>query len=132
MLQVREHWRPFIASGEKTQTRRPWKRPPKLGGIYECRESPKSPLIAKVRIKRLWREFLGDISEADAHAEGYPTREELITHFCETYARRRGLGMPARWWKQHLAEILNGAGRGPEVWCIEWEVVELPSTKSAQ
>ena len=37
--------------------------------------------FAKIKIDRIWRQRLGDISEADIKAEGYTGREEYLRQY---------------------------------------------------
>lgn len=57
----------------------------KTGGVYWAQTGFCKPetRFARIKVVRLWREPLGDISEADAYAEGYPDRDAYLDAFCE-------------------------------------------------
>lgn len=77
MLFKPEHVEPILR-GEKTQTRRVWKkRRAKVGAVHKAKLKMLSrDYFALIRIMGVWQERLGDISEADAKAEGGYTIEE--------------------------------------------------------
>jgi len=66
-----EHVNPIL-TGEKTQTRRIWKKPrAKIGSVHLAKTKMLSKeYFAKLMILDVWKERLGDITEADAQAEG--------------------------------------------------------------
>jgi len=66
-----EHVDPIL-TGEKTQTRRIWKKPrAKIGSIHLAKITMLSKeYFAKLKIMDVRKERLGDITEADAQAEG--------------------------------------------------------------
>lgn len=73
---------PMILAGNKTQTRRKWKRPRvKVGNVYQARTALFGKSFAHLRVKRIHHEILKDISEADARAEGYAGRHAFITRW---------------------------------------------------
>ena len=64
MLFKPEHVQPIL-EGEKTQTRRAWKRwPVKVGGVYQCQTKlyDNSSVFARIRVLRRWEEHLGNTS----------------------------------------------------------------------
>ena len=93
-----------ILRGEKTQTRRRHKRPRRVGSVHQCRTTLFGKPFARIRIKRVWRERVCDINDADAEAEGGYTREEYIRGLLEMH---RGRLSETDW-----------------VWCYEFELVE--------
>lgn len=111
MLFQPEHLK-LIKKGKKTQTRRIWKRKMvKEGGVYAAHNSEKGIFQRKedapffIRVKKVWKEQLGDISESDAIAEGAKNREEF-----------------KRVWKQ-----INGSwDPEQEVFVVKFEVEENP------
>ena len=64
----------------KTQTRRLWKKQrAKEGSIHLIKTKTLSKKNhGRIRIKRVWKEHLLDISEKDAQAEGGYTKEEYL------------------------------------------------------
>jgi hypothetical protein len=107
MLFKIEHIAPIL-DGTKTQTRRLWKRPMvKVGGLYWAQTAlyKSESRFARLKVLRLWQERLGDITEADARAEGYPSRADYFLAF------RR-------------INRLSGDVFDLHVYCVEFEVVE--------
>ena len=66
-----EHVTPILTS-RKTQTRRIWKKPrAKVGSVHLAKTKMLSKeYFAKLKILDVKQELLGDITEADAQAEG--------------------------------------------------------------
>lgn len=94
-----EHVEPIL-SGRKTQTRRRWKRRRMVpGSIHQARTRLFGEPFAALNVLRVWQEAIGQVSEADARAEGYPGRES----FLDAFARINGQVDPD--------EI---------VWCVEF------------
>jgi len=81
MILFKAHHAPRILEGRKTQTRRKGPLRWRVGSVQQCRTSFYEEPFAHVRILRRWRERLGDISEADARAEGYGSREAYFLVF---------------------------------------------------
>jgi hypothetical protein len=75
----------LILAGQKTQTRRIWKRPrAKVGLIHLAKTKMISKeFFAKIRILDVHLEELGSISEEDAKAEGYPSIGAYLNAFRE-------------------------------------------------
>ena len=126
MLKVRTFWKDAIYAGKKNRSYRPWKRPFRVGSVHEMRPKRNEPGFGWVEITRVWRQHLGDITDADAQGDGYPTRAEMLEHFCLTYAKLGTLGKSSAWWKETLAGVLEGRSRGPEVWGMEFRLAEPP------
>ncbi len=109
MLLFKAECVPMILSRKKTQTRRLWKKPRvKVGSIQKCYsgglpiskckvcegygyQTPKCRAcngtgllqpFARVKILRVWQEYLTSISEDDAHAEGYESSKVYLDAFC--------------------------------------------------
>lgn len=79
-LLFKPHHVPLILSGRKTQTRRLWKKNRvKVGGEYwaSTKLFDKSARFARLRVKRVWREYVNAISVEDAYAEGYDSQLEF-------------------------------------------------------
>lgn len=72
-----------IQRGEKTETRRIWKRPHvRVGGVYSVRRnrfSPVYPPDPKVRVLSMRKERLGLIDEAGSIAEGCAGKSDFIS-----------------------------------------------------
>ena len=77
-----EHVGP-IQEGTKTQTRRKWTRPrANVGRIHLAKTKMISrDYFARLHILAVYPERLGDISESDARAEGYPSRAAYLEAF---------------------------------------------------
>jgi len=101
------HVAPILAR-VKTQTRRlhiPFRW--RVGAVHGCFTDMRRGArpFARVRILRRWSEPLGAISEADARAEGYGSREDYLRAF-EEMNRKAG-----------------AVDLGREVSCYEFELV---------
>ena len=84
-----EHVGPILA-GTKTQTRRIW---PRWRANIRSTHLAKTKMLsrehfAKLYIFNRWEELLGDITEEDAQAEGYNSREEYLAKFAEINAKQ--------------------------------------------
>ncbi|MFW6195390.1 MAG: ASCH domain-containing protein [Chloroflexota bacterium] len=91
-----------ILEGRKTQTRRLWKRRRvREGSVHQARTALFGAPFARLRALRVWQERLGEISEQDAYAEGYESRDAFLSAF----------------------ERINGQAPLDEpVWCVEFRV----------
>ena len=87
----REHVDPIIA-GTKTQTRRAWEKPrARVGTVHLAKTRMLSKeYFARLEILAVYQERLGDISEEDARAEGYPSRAEYLLAFARINRQRVG------------------------------------------
>jgi len=74
MLFKKEH-EEMILNGTKTATRRIWKKPRvKINGIYKAKlKMLSTDYFAKIRVLRLYKQQLGDMTVGDPQKEGYPT-----------------------------------------------------------
>jgi hypothetical protein len=95
---------PLILSGRKTQTRRLGKKRWNVGAVHQCQTKMlrNDSVFAHVRIKRVWRECVSDMSEADVQAEGY----DSFPDYCRALWRINGGGSPDM-----------------ELWAVEFEVL---------
>lgn len=73
----------LILSGRKTQTRRIWRRQRAIvGSIHLAKTLMLSrDFFARLEILNVYKERLGDISDEDARAEGYPNRAAYLQAF---------------------------------------------------
>ena len=87
MLFKPEH-KDMILNGTKTATRRAWKRPMvKVGGIYKCKLKMLSKdYFAKIKVTKLYKQCLGDMTNKDAKKEGY----KLLRHFYNVWIKING------------------------------------------
>ncbi|HEV2449679.1 MAG TPA: ASCH domain-containing protein [Thermoplasmata archaeon] len=71
-----------ISAGEKTETRRIWKRPHvRVGGVYRVRSSrrlPADPADPQIRVTDLRSELLGEITAEAVLREGCSSLEEFV------------------------------------------------------
>jgi hypothetical protein len=105
-----EHVAPVL-DDTKTQTRRTGKRRWKVGSVHKCYTKPPyarggAEPFCEVRILDVRHEAMRGMSEADAHAEGYTTRQ----HYYEAFSRIYGMAT----YTKHLDEPL---------WVVEFERV---------
>jgi hypothetical protein len=79
-----------ILANKKTQTRRIW---PRWRANIRSTHLAKTKMLSKEHFAMLyiwnrWEERLGDITEADARAEGYNSREEYLDKFAKINAKQ--------------------------------------------
>ena len=75
-----------ILNGTKVETRRIWKRQRvKVGSIHQCRTQMlnKESCFARVRILDVKMQRLNDMTEEEAHREGYQSKHEYLLSFAE-------------------------------------------------
>jgi hypothetical protein len=85
-----------ILDGTKTETRRCWKnRKPRIHSVHLAKVTMLSKeFFARLLIENCYTQRLGDISEQEARAEGYGSREEYIAKFYEINKKKlRQLGI---------------------------------------
>ena len=78
MLFKPEH-KDMILNGTKTATRRNWKKPMvKVGGVYKCKTKLFSKdYFALIKVTKLYKQQIIDMSFDDVKKEGYKTIEEF-------------------------------------------------------
>lgn len=83
-----EHAAPIL-EGRKTQTRRLGRKRWNVGAVHQARTRmmDSDSTFAHLRILAVRRERVAEIDEADAHAEGYDSRESYL----EAFARINGI-----------------------------------------
>ena len=92
----------LILQGKKTQTRRRGAQRYKPGHVYRCQRHYYDKTGPRIRIKRVWQQMLGDMTEEEARAEGFDTK----------------VGFADAWYD------INGVYRASEeVWAYEFELV---------
>jgi hypothetical protein len=69
---------PLILSGQKTQTRRAYKRGWLIGQTYKIKDHYLSKGLGTIKITRSFKQRLGDISEQDVQKEGFKNSTEFI------------------------------------------------------
>ena len=125
MILVKTYWViPPIIDGTKSQTRRFTDPNLKAGSIHVMKRFLSDRSFARVRIRRVWQEHLGDMTDEDAIAEGYHDRIDNVRGICRAHCNRGTLGMTTRQWMKVLDDIENGVSKGPMLWVIEFELVE--------
>ena len=109
MLFKKQHME-MVLSGRKTQTRRAWKKPMvKVGGIYKCKlQMLSKEYFAKIKVLKLWKEYIYDCSEEDAIKEGYGCKAEFMKVFEEINPK-------------FLKETIKNKC-SPKIWVIEFKL----------
>ena len=111
MILFKEYFKEKILTGHKWQTRRLWDRPRAKEGseqLFYLRppmtgERP----FARARITRVWQERLGEMTEADAKAEGSESVEDFLRIF-----------------RQINEKKIKGNIKDLQVYALEFSVVE--------
>ncbi len=87
MLFIPEH-KEMILNGTKTATRRAWKKPMvKVGGVYKAKlKMLDKKYFAKIKVTKLFKQRLGDMTEEDAIKEGYKS----VMDFHEIWVKING------------------------------------------
>ncbi len=87
MLFKPEH-KKMILNGTKTATRRVWKKPMvKVGGIYKAKLKMLSKeYFAKIKVTKLFKQTLVDMTYDDIKKEGYNT----LTEFAQVWVKING------------------------------------------
>ena len=125
MLLVKSYWViPPIVDGTKSQTRRFEDPKVEAGTIHAAKRFKSDPAFARVRIKRVWKEPLGAITDEGARAEAYNDRVDFLRGICRSHCNRGTLGKTPREWMQLLDDLIAGRESGPTVWAVEFEHVQ--------
>ena len=111
MILFKQDSKAKILAGAKTQTRKLWDRPRAKEGsehLFYLRppmtgEKP----FARALVTRVWRQKLGEMSEEEAQAEGYPTLQAFLDQFQSINQRK-----------------VKGDLRDVRVYAVEFRVVE--------
>lgn len=86
MILLKQEHVKVILSGRKTQTRRRGKCRWRIGSIHLAKTNfKKDSVFAALKILSVRQERLGNISEADAVAEGYSSIKEYLDVFRQIY-----------------------------------------------
>ena len=74
----------MILAGQKTQTRRIWKKPRAVvGSVHQVKEKMFGPRLTEIYIHAVHKEHLLDITGEDAYHEGGYSREEFLKKWFE-------------------------------------------------
>jgi N4-acetylcytidine amidohydrolase len=76
---------PLILSGRKTQTRRTHKRQFKVGKVYSIQINRTTSTGHYLRITKRYSQRLGQITEDEAHQEGFNSLEEFRHKWINIY-----------------------------------------------
>jgi hypothetical protein len=112
MLFKLEH-KNMILDRSKTATRRLWEKPRvKVGGIYKAKlQMLSKEYFAKIKVTKLYKQRLCDMTQEDARKEGYPHLKEFEKIWIEINGE----------WNNRISGHWNG---NEEVYVIEFERVE--------
>ena len=113
MILFRPRHKAMILNGTKTQTRRLWPHGKRVnvGSLQQARTKmlDAKSCFATLHIDRVWQEPLGKVSESDAKAEGYPSRDAYLHAFAE------------------INRLSYAAAEPITVWCVAFHVESVPT-----
>jgi len=79
----------LIRSGNKTQTRRFWRRPRvKAGSVHQVKTSYYHKTDLRIRILRVWEQPLDHMTEAEAQAEGFESWAYFMAYINKIIGKR--------------------------------------------
>ena len=84
-LLFKREYVPRITDGSKTATRRPSRPMIRVGGTYRVRVDFFSYLPERIRVRRIYRQRLGDMTEDDAQREGFASLGEFREEWTKLY-----------------------------------------------
>jgi hypothetical protein len=101
----------LILKGQKTQTRRLGKKRWNVGSVHLAKTKMLSKEhFVKLKVLDVYQEVLGDISDEDSIAEGYPNWQEYLKEFRVINKIKNDDE-----WEQILRQI---------VWVVEFKAIE--------
>lgn len=89
----------LLLAGDKTQTRRllaPGRRVYKTGTSHAVQPGRGASGVARIRILSVREQKLGEISEVDAVAEGFASRNHFLLYWADIYHREPDLDVPVQ------------------------------------
>jgi hypothetical protein len=84
-LLFKKEYIPLIKNGSKTATRRLSRPMVRVGGTYRVRVDFFSYLPERIRVSRIYRQRLGDMTEDDASREGFASLGEFREEWAGLY-----------------------------------------------
>jgi hypothetical protein len=85
-LLFKKEYIPLITNGSKTATRRPSRPMVRVGGTYRLRVDFFSYLPETIKVKKIYRQRLEDMTEEDASKEGYASLEDFMDDWTKLYS----------------------------------------------